>query len=433
MTTEILVKPTSATQPFNKQQTGWLQRQCKQWVLASLKQMTAGYLSLTLPDGEHYTIGSPDSLVHAMVHIQHPDFYKKVLLYGHIGFGEAYMDGDWETPCIESVISWAILNVEQSPVLEGAKNQAFFMNVLGQFNRLQHWLRSNSLKNSKQNISQHYDLSNEFFKLFLDATMTYSSAKFDNTNLTLEAAQLNKYNALCQKLCLKASDHLLEIGTGWGSFALYAATHYGCKITTLTISQEQYTLAKKRIESAGLTHQVDVQLKDYRKITGTFDKVISIEMIEAVGDQFMNEYMAQCAERMKPNGLLAIQMITCPDARYQLLKSNVDFIQKHIFPGSLLPSIGRLNQAINKTSKLSLFSLEDMGLDYAKTLRLWDKTFTSNEAEIELLGFNKQFIRKWHYYFMYCSAAFQMRNISVVQAVYTRPNNLSLNEMAVPV
>jgi cyclopropane-fatty-acyl-phospholipid synthase len=318
-------------------------------------------------------------------------------------------------------------------VLEGAKNQAFFMNVLGQFNRLQHWLRSNSLKNSKQNISQHYDLSNEFFKLFLDATMTYSSAKFDNTNLTLEAAQLNKYNALCQKLCLKASDHLLEIGTGWGSFALYAATHYGCKITTLTISQEQYTLAKKRIESAGLTHQVDVQLKDYRKITGTFDKVISIEMIEAVGDQFMNEYMAQCAERMKPNGLLAIQMITCPDARYQLLKSNVDFIQKHIFPGSLLPSIGRLNQAINKTSKLSLFSLEDMGLDYAKTLRLWDKTFTSNEAEIELLGFNKQFIRKWHYYFMYCSAAFQMRNISVVQAVYTRPNNLSLNEMAVPV
>lgn len=438
-----MVTPTQPTQHKTKQPNNvehlqlktstkltWWQRQCQRLVIRMFQQMTTGQLQLILPSGQHITMGQPDAacrLANASIQINRPEFFTKVVTRGHIGFGEAYMDGDWDTPDIEAVISWAILNVEQSPVLEGANNHSRLLNVLGMISRWGHILRKNTLRNSAKNIQAHYDLSNDFFELFLDPTMTYSSAKFLSSDETLEQAQLNKYEALCQKLRLQPSDHVLEIGTGWGGFAMHVAQTYGCQVTTVTISQEQYALASQRVIEAGLAKQITIELKDYRHITGQYDKIASIEMMEAVGDEFMDAFIAQCTRRLKPNGLMAVQMITCPDSRYQLLRDNVDFIQTHIFPGSLLPSVGRVNEAIHKAGDLSLVELEDFGLSYAKTLRLWNTAFQQKRNEVKNLGFDERFIRKWEYYLLYCAAAFQMRNISVVQALYSRPNNLTLN------
>lgn len=408
----------------------WWQRQCQKLVLNMFQQMQAGQLIIILPDGNKVTLGQPDltpNFPTAQLQIQNPEFFTKVVERGHIGFGESYMDSDWHTPDVEALISWAILNIEQSPLLEGARNHSRLFNLLGIISRCSHALRKNTIHNSAKNIEAHYDLSNDFFQLFLDPGMTYSSALFRSPEETLEQAQLNKYEALCQKLRIQQDDHVLEIGTGWGSFSIYMAQKYGCKITTITISKEQYELASRRIAEAGLTDRITIQLMDYRHITGQFDKIASIEMMEAVGDEFMDGFIAKCTQALKPSGLMAVQMITCPDSRYKLLRDNVDFIQTHIFPGSLLPSVGRVNEAIHKAGNLSLVELEDFGLSYAKTLRLWNKAFQEKRAQAQKMGFDERFIRKWEYYLLYCAAAFQTRNISVVQALYSRPNNLTLN------
>lgn len=406
------------------------QKWAKKIVLSALQSMTEGHLTITTESGETHNIGKISSNINAVITINNPSFYEKVLISGHIGFSEAYMEGDWNTTNIEAVISWAILNINNSPVLEGSKKFQPLFNIMGGFNKVAHWMKENSIENSQKNIHAHYDLSNDFFSQFLDNTMTYSSAKYLSDNETLEEAQINKYESICQKINLSKDDHVLEIGTGWGGFSIYAAIHYGCKITTVTISEEQYIYAKAKVDEYRLTELINVEFCDYRNITGNYDKLVSIEMIEAVGDKYLDGFMEQCSKLIKPDGIIAIQMITCPDSRYNLLRDNVDFIQKHIFPGSLLPSIGRINQAINTTGDLSLFEIEDLGLSYAKTLRTWDTHFTKKEAEIRKLGFDTTFIRKWHYYFHYCAAAFQMRNISVVQAIYSRPNNLQLNTSA---
>jgi cyclopropane-fatty-acyl-phospholipid synthase len=298
--------------------------------------------------------------------------------------------------------------------------------VLGRYNRILHLLRPNSLQTSRRNISEHYDLGNDFYKLFLDPTMTYSSALFNSPEQTLEAAQIAKYAALCRKLKLKRTDHLLEIGSGWGGFSCHAAKNYGCRITTVTISEEQFKYAQARFKTEGVADRVEIKLMDYRQITGQFDKIASIEMLEAVGHAYHEIYFAKCNELLKPDGLLGLQVITCPDARYESLRKNVDWIQKHIFPGSLLLSVGRVNQALNRTGDLFLHDSLDLGNSYAKTLRLWRDRFNEQLLAVRLLGFDEKFIRKWNYYFSYCEAAFAMRNISVVQAVYTRPNNPTL-------
>ncbi|WP_373531216.1 class I SAM-dependent methyltransferase [Vampirovibrio sp.] len=392
-----------------------------------LSGMHRGQLTLRFPDGSASTIGKePHSDFQAVIQVRDERCFKRIIQFGHIGFAEAYLDGEWDTPDLEAVVCWFILNIENSTVLEGSKNKAFWVNLLGKINRLYHLLRSNNVDNSQKNIHEHYDLGNDFFKIFLDPSLTYSSARFTHPEQSLEEAQLSKYEALCQKVQLKPGDRVLEIGTGWGGFAVYMATQYGCHIDTVTISQEQFNFAKQRIETAGLSHQITVHLQDYRNIRGQFDKIVSVEMLEAVGDAYLNTYFAQCSKLLKPDGLLGIQYITCPDSRYELLKNNVDFIQKHIFPGSLLPSVGRVNQAINQTGHLFLHQLEDMGNSYAKTLQLWHDAFNANLPEVRRQGFDERFIRKWNYYLMYCKAAFRMRNISVVQAVYTNPNNLSL-------
>lgn len=380
-------------------------------------------MQLMLPEGEVLTFGDVGDHLHADAHIKSNNFFKRAFLFGDIGFAESYMDGEWETSDLTKLLSWFLLNIDNAPTLSGSKMQSAALNIFRWYNKVFHSKNENSLHGSKRNIAEHYDLSNDFFRLFLDPSMTYSSAYFTKPDLDLEAAQYEKYDSLCTSLKLNPEDHVLEIGTGWGGFAEFAAKNYGCKITTITISKEQHAYAVERIQNAGLSQLVEVRLQDYRHVEGTFDKVVSIEMIEAVGAQYLKTYFDKIQSVLKPSGVLAIQAIICPDARFDTLKKNVDFIQKHIFPGSLLPSIAAINASVNATSDMFLFGLKDLGKSYATTLAEWRDRFNTNIDKIRQMGFDESFIRKWNYYFAYCEAAFDMRNINVVQMVYTRPNN----------
>lgn len=385
--------------------------------------MQNGYLEMRLPDGTLRTYGNSSAELHADVQIHTTTLFKRAVLFGDIGFAEAYMDGDWETSDLTRLLSWFLLNIQNAPTLSGSSAKSFVLNTLQLWNKVFHAKRKNSISGSRKNIAAHYDLSNDFFELFLDRTMTYSSALFVKSDMDLESAQYAKYESLCQSLKLSPADHVLEIGTGWGGFAEYAAKTYGCKITTVTISKEQHAYAVERLKKAGLTDRVEVLLCDYRHIQGTFDKVVSIEMIEAVGAQYLDTYFNKIQSVLKPDGVLALQAIVCPDSRFESFKKNVDFIQKHIFPGSLLPSIAAINESVNKTGDLFMFGLKDLGRSYGTTLATWRERFNQNIDQIAQMGFDETFIRKWHYYFAYCEAAFNMRNINVVQMVYTRPNN----------
>jgi cyclopropane-fatty-acyl-phospholipid synthase len=393
-------------------------------VLQFLSKMDKGSLYLTLPDGEQITIGTGEDNISATIRVNDEAFYKRLILFGDIGFGEAYVDGLWDTDNITNVIKWVLLNIENAPGVSGSKTQALSLNLLKFFNKLSHFKRANTVDGSRKNIAEHYDLNNDFFASFLDPTMTYSAAYFYKDGLSLEEAQLAKYDRLCRQLHLKPSDHVLEIGSGWGGNAIYMAKTYGCKVTSLTISEEQHKLAVERVEEAGLTGKVSIELKDYRQMDGVFDKIVSVEMLEAVGYNFMDVYFKKCHDLLKKNGILAIQVITSPDSRYAALRKGVDWIQKHIFPGSLLPSVGAINNSINRTGDLTMVDLKDIGLDYATTLKLWFNTFNANLPTVRSLGFDDRFIRKWNYYLCYCEAAFEMRNINVMHLVYTRPNNI---------
>ncbi|MES2455503.1 MAG: cyclopropane-fatty-acyl-phospholipid synthase family protein [Bacteroidota bacterium] len=392
-------------------------------VLNALSKMTRGMLSLTFPNGESVQIGNGESDFEADIQVKYDEFFKCLVLYGDIGFGEAYVDGLWESKNITNVIKWVLLNIDNAPSVSGNKTKVLTLNLFKLLNRIYHNGRSNSISGSQKNISEHYDLSNDFFATFLDPTMTYSSGYFYKEGISLLESQYAKYHRLCEQLCLKPTDHVLEIGSGWGANAIYMAQHYGCKVTSVTISKEQQQLAALRVAEAGLSDRVQVLIQDYREIQGQFDKIVSIEMLEAVGHNFYEEYFSKCNDLLKPAGIFAFQVITSPDSRYQSLRKGVDWIQKYIFPGSLLPSVGRINEAINNTSELTIVDLKDMGLDYAKTLQIWYDQFNQNMADVKALGYDETFIRKWRYYMNYCEAAFEMRNINVMQMVYVRPNN----------
>lgn len=393
-------------------------------VLTALHKMNKGLLNLTLPSGESFQIGDLKSNASANIEVKSEEFFKYLILYGDIGFGEAYVKGFWETDNITNVIKWVILNIDNAPSVSGSKAKKIGLNIFKWLNRIYHNNRSNSITGSQKNIAEHYDLNNDFFATFLDQSMTYSAAYFKSPELTLAQAQDEKYRRLCEQLRLKETDHVLEIGSGWGANAIFMAKNYGCKVTSVTISKEQQKLAQERVAAAGLANKVDIIIKDYRNIEGRFDKIVSVEMLEAVGHNYLETYFAKCAEVLKPNGILAFQVITSPDSRYQSLRRGVDWIQKHIFPGSLLPSVAIINKAINNTSDLTMVDLKDLGLDYAKTLKLWFEEFNHKLNEVKALGFDDQFIRKWNYYLNYCEAAFEMRNINVMQMVYARPNTI---------
>lgn len=396
-------------------------------VQRALSKMNHGRLHVEWPDGSIQTYGDGSLAPAATMRVKRPEFFRKCALFGGIGLGEAYVDGDWETDDIRAVLEWFILNIAHNEQMQGSSQRIPGVGLLKFINRVGHLLRPNSLSTSRRNISEHYDLGNEFYKLWLDPTMTYSAARFTHAEQSLEDAQLSKYEVLCQKLNLKATDHVLEIGCGWGGFSIYAARKYGCKITGITISQAQYDEATQRVRDAGLTDRIDIQLIDYRKVEGQFDKIASIEMLEAVGDKYLETYFGQCTKLLKPGGMLAFQVITVPDYSYEDLKRGTDWIQKHIFPGSLLLSVSRVNEAIRKVGRLFLHGMEDMGSGYSRTLREWHVNFNAQLDEVRKLGYNERFIRKWNFYLKYCEAAFASRNISVIQAVYTKPWNLALH------
>lgn len=387
------------------------------------RPMQEGRLTVSLPGGRKYFYGQGLRGVTADISIHSRDFFKKCFWSGDVGFGEAYVQGDWDTTDITRVIEWMIDNVENHPTLMADQKRFSPVNWLGILNALGHLLRANTVYGSRKNISEHYDLGNEFFKLFLDPTMTYSSAYFQHPSQSLADAQRQKYDELCQKLRLKSTDKVLEIGGGWGGFAVYAAQNYGCQVTSITVSREQFDYATRRFFEEGLTKQCEMKLLDYRLVKGKFDKIVSIEMIEAVGDKFLEAFFQQCHNLLVKDGLLGLQMILSPDHRYESFRKNVDWIQKHIFPGSLLPSLSRITRALNRTGSLCLFDYEDMSAHYVRTLALWQENFNAKLSEVEKLGFDKMFVRKWNYYWSYCQAAFKTRNISVVQAIYSRPNN----------
>lgn len=396
-------------------------------VMRVLRQMPHGRMQMELPGGELVMLGDGLAGPHATLRVLRAEFFRKCALFGGVGLGESYVDGDWETDDIRGVLEWFIINIANDAKMNGSSDRLPGVGLLKFINRVGHMLRPNSLTTSRRNISEHYDLGNDFYKLWLDPTMTYSAARFTGPEQTLEEAQLSKYDALCQKLRLGPHDHVLEIGCGWGGFSLYAVEHYGCRVTGVTISQAQYDEATRRVQEAGLTDKIEIRMQDYRKIEGQFDKIASIEMLEAVGDKYLETYFAKCTSVLKPGGLLAFQMITVPDHTYRDLLRGVDWIQKHIFPGSLLLSVSRVNEAIQRVGSLFMHGMEDLGSGYARTLREWHVNFNGVLEEVRGLGFSEAFIRKWNYYLKYCEAAFATRNISVVQAVYTKPWNLGLH------
>ncbi|BAP36056.1 SAM-dependent methyltransferase [Acinetobacter guillouiae] len=349
----------------------------------------------------------------AVVQVHDKKLVDLIFKHGVLGAAEGYIRGYWSTDHLVEMIQILARNRDLLDTL----NQNIIAQASQFFLKAWYKKRNNSIDGSRKNIADHYDLSNDFFKLFLDPSMMYSSAVFKDAEMTLEQASEYKKDLICQKLQLKPMDHLVEIGSGWGGFALYAAQNYGCKVTTITISQAQYDEAVARIQAAGLAHRVEVQLKDYRLLEGKFDKLVSIEMIEAVGEQYLSTYFKQCCSLLKPQGLGLIQAITIEDARYKKALKTVDYIKRYIFPGSFIPCISVLTQTASE-QKLRLKHLEDIGQSYAQTLHLWRKNFLAAREQVLALGFDEKFIRMWDFYLCYCEGGFKEGVISDVHMLF---------------
>lgn len=392
-----------------------------------LNNIKVGTLHVTYPSGEVYKYGEGGS-PSVSVKINSSDFFKRLALYGDIGFVESYMDGDFDTEQLNDLIMLALLNSETLGTKSEDYSKNKFSNLFPFINRIKHLMRKNSKTRSRKNISQHYDLSNDFFKLMLDDTMMYSSAVFANSDEDLYSAQQRKIKHLAQKLRIKPGAKVLEIGSGWGSMAIYLAKEMNCDVTTVTLSSEQKNLCHERFKLANVEDKIDILLKDYRDIEGTFDAIISIEMFEAVGAEYFDAFFTKCENLLKPSGVLAMQVITIPDQRYEAYSKSTDFIQKYIFPGGHLPSVSKVLDVTTKHTRLNLLHMEEFAEDYAKTLRVWDENFTARLDEVKSLGFDDYFIRMWKMYLNYCEAAFITRNIGLVQLVFSRDQNIHLNK-----
>lgn len=384
-------------------------------VLRQLAQLKNGQL-LVVEDGERLMFGTPGSALLGEIHVLDPAVWGLVAGNGSIGAGEAFIHGYWSSPDLTAVVRVFVSNLDVLDAMEGGLARLSRPLVQGL-----HWLNRNTRKGSQKNIAAHYDLGNDLFEQFLDPTMMYSAAQFLTPEDSLEQAQLNKLERICQKLALKDSDHLLEIGTGWGSMALYAAQHYGCRVTTTTLSKEQYAFTAQRIEQLGLQDRVTLLLKDYRDLTGEYDKLVSIEMIEAVGHRFLPTYFKQCAQLLKSNGLMLIQAITIREQRYEQAKRGVDFIQRYIFPGGALPCVQKMLEVVGRDTDMNLLHMEDFGLHYARTLRLWHENFRHAHGRLSELGYDDYFLRLWEFYLCYCEGGFLERTIGTAQLLLAKP------------
>ena len=384
-------------------------------VLRQLSQLKSGHL-VVIENGERLMFGDSGAGLVGEVQIHDTSVWGMIASNGSIGAGEAFIHGYWSSPDLTKVIRVLVSNMDVLDAMEGGLARLGRPLIRGL-----HWINRNTRKGSQKNIAAHYDLGNEMFEQFLDPTMMYSAAQFLTADDTLEQAQLNKLQRICQKLDLKPTDHLLEIGTGWGSMALYAAQHYGCKVTTTTLSKEQFDYTQARIEALGLQEQVTLLLEDYRDLTGQYDKLVSIEMIEAVGHHFLPSYFKQCSQLLKPDGLMLLQAITIRDQRYEQAKSSVDFIQRYIFPGGALPSVQKMLEIVGKDTDMNLMHMEDFGLHYAKTLRLWHENFRRAHGRLTELGYDDYFLRLWEFYLCYCEGGFLERSIGTAQLLLAKP------------
>jgi cyclopropane-fatty-acyl-phospholipid synthase len=391
-------------------------------VLRLLEKLAVGRLTVE-EAGSVLQFGDSAAQLVAHISIHRPEAYRDMLLRGSIGAGEAYMHGAWSSPDLTQVIRLFAANQQLLNDMDGRvlspRKIATTLSRLGL--RLFHGLRANSRRGARANIAAHYDLGNSFFELFLDPTMMYSAAVFPAPDSTLEQAALYKIERICQRLQLGPDDHLLEIGTGWGGLALYAAQRYGCRVTTATISREQYEYARERIAAAGLADRVELLLCDYRELEGRYDKLVSVEMIEAVGHAYYRTYFEHCARLLKPEGLMLIQAITIADQRYEAARRSVDFIQRYIFPGGCLPSIAVIAGHVARHTNLNIVAIEDITQHYARTLQAWRERFEAQLVQVRQLGFDDVFIRMWLFYFCYCEGGFRERSIGAQQILIAGP------------
>lgn len=386
-------------------------------VLATLSALREGCLTL-VEDGHEQRLGlaDGDDPLHARVTIRRPAAWRALALGGSIGAAESYADGDWD--CDDLVVLVRLL----------VRNRDLLDRMDGGLARLAGWLwerttpgRRNTRAGSRRNIAAHYDLGNRLFSLFLDESLMYSSAVYARADDDLALASTRKLERICAKLDLGPGDHVVEIGTGWGGFAIHAAGRHGCRVTTTTISREQHALASERVRQAGLADRVEVLLRDYRDLDGRYDKLVSIEMIEAVGAGFLDTYMAKVSSLLKPDGMALIQAITIEEHRYLRALRTLDFIKKHIFPGSFIPALTPIMQAVTRSSDLKLFNLEDIGPSYALTLRAWRERFCARLAQARALGYDDHFCRMWVFYLAYCEGGFLERALGDVQLLLTKP------------
>lgn len=393
----------------------------KDIIFTFFEKTQQGQLELTLPDRSTLTFGVDDGTPPVDLTVNDDSFFSKVALRGDIGLGESYMDGDWQSRNPARLLGWFIRNkdVLMNDRFEWAMPLLSRLHALQE--RLLHKRNANTKTGSQRNIEAHYDLGNDFYELFLDKTMTYSSAFFAEDDMSLEEAQTEKYDRICRKLRIQPTDTILEIGCGWGGFACFAARNYGCKVTGITLSPSQFDYATARVARSGLQHLVSIQQIDYRDVQGQFDKIVSIEMIEAVGHENLPTYLAAFDRLLKPDGLSCIQIIMTADHRYEKYRKTSDFIRKHIFPGSHLPSIKSLFDSKGEAD-LNPYHFETFGLHYAKTLEIWKRRFEANWPQIKALGFSERFRRKWNLYFDYCIAGFRERHINLGQIVFGRMN-----------
>lgn len=392
-------------------------RIARETMLKMLEKIRWGQIIIRDND-DVYTFGSTTLRfpLSAAIQVHHPGTYTRTVFSGSIGTAEAYMAGLWSTDNLTDLIRIVIRNRQVFKGLDSG-----WMKLTEPLYKFYHLLRRNTHRGSRANIVAHYDLGNEFYRLFLDKTMTYSAGIFENQTSTLEEASIAKYDRICRKLRLAPQDHVVEIGTGWGGFALYAARHYGCRVTTTTISEQQYETARQRIAQEGLTDRINLLKKDYRHLRGKFDKLVSIEMIEAVGHHYLGTFFTKCCDLLKDHGLMLLQSITIRDQEYDHHCRSVDFIKRYIFPGSCIPSIWAMNRAVKKNTDLTLCHLEDITHHYVRTLCQWRRRFLDHIADVFKLGFSEAFVRMWEYYLCYCEAGFSERHIGDVQMLLAKP------------
>jgi cyclopropane-fatty-acyl-phospholipid synthase len=400
---------------------GQMSKVARKLVHNQLLSLHSGCLQIE-EDGEVFSFGQSlqETELVARLVVHDVSCYGEIMTGGSIGAAESFMTGDWSSPDLTMLVRVMVRNIDILDQMEGGL-ALISKPLLKGF----HYFNQNSAKGSRRNIAAHYDLGNDLFEAFLDPTMMYSSGIFPSADASMEEASLNKLKIICEKLQLTASDHLLEIGTGWGGLAIYAVKNYGCKVTTTTISQQQFNLAKQRVEDAGLQDKVTLLLEDYRDLkkdyAGKFDKLVSIEMIEAVGWKFYNTFFSHCSALLKPDGIALIQAITITDQRYDQARKDVDFIQRYIFPGSCIPSVTALVNASTDASDLNLVQAQDFGFHYARTLKAWQDTFNEKSKQISELGYSDDFKRMWQFYLSYCEGGFEERSIGVNHLVFAKP------------